>query len=106
MIKHYWNNDSHWERPPCDCCEGFLMECYNLVDDLGVDIGPHSLYSVEECYLESYMRVKYGPYHQRGEEAQEFEDKFLDWGEGSFEELKMLCKVIGLEIFVEELQYE
>jgi len=106
MIKHYWRDDSFWERPSCSCCEGCLMECYNLVDDLGDYIGPHSLHSVEECYLESYMMVKYGPYHQRGQEADEFEEKFLDWEEGTLEELKRLCEGIGLEVFVEELQHE
>lgn len=39
-------DESWYENPPCDCCEGYWMECWN--SDLPVNGSCHSR---EDCYI-------------------------------------------------------
>lgn len=97
MIKHCWKDDSYWSRASCDCCDDDFMECYNLVDDEG-NYMTHSVSYPPECYVESYMLHKYGPYHERSEEEDLLEAGLMLKTE---EEMRELCESVGLEVIVE-----
>lgn len=32
--KYTFKDDSWWDQPGCDCCEGYLSEAYNLVSSI------------------------------------------------------------------------
>ena len=50
MSKFVFYDDSFYERPPCDCCPGYWMECYNN-SDTNSNLG--SAHSEEECYVQA-----------------------------------------------------
>ena len=45
-------DDSWWDNPPCDCCQGGLMECYNS-SDTESNLG--SAHSIEHCYIQAII---------------------------------------------------
>lgn len=48
--KYTFYDDSWYERPPCDCCLGEWVECYNSSD---TDSNLGSAHSEEECYVQA-----------------------------------------------------
>ena len=48
--KFTFYDDSFYERPPCDCCPGYWMECYNS-SDTNCNLG--SAHSEEDCYVQA-----------------------------------------------------
>lgn len=51
MTKTYtFYDDSWWDWPPCDCCQGGLVECYNS-SDTNCNLG--SAHSLEDCYVQA-----------------------------------------------------
>lgn len=52
MKKYIWYDESYYERPPCDCCQGSWMEVYNSNDS---DTRNGSAFSIEDCYTKSII---------------------------------------------------
>ena len=51
MTKVYkFYDDSYYDRPPCDCCLGGWIECYNS-SDTHSNLG--SAHSEEDCYVQA-----------------------------------------------------
>ena len=50
MTKFVFYDDSWYDRPPCDCCLGGWVECYNSSD---TDSNLGSAHSEEECYMQA-----------------------------------------------------
>ena len=48
--KFTFYDDSFYERPPCDCCLGGWVECYNS-SDTNSNLG--SAHSEEDCYVQA-----------------------------------------------------
>lgn len=51
--RYYFNNDSWWDNPACDCCEGTLMMCYNIDTDRHPEMVMNgSAHSIEHCMIQ------------------------------------------------------
>lgn len=56
MTKHYiFKDDSYWEKPPCSCCEDYLVESYNS-EQTSSNLG--SAMDESDCYLQSIATEK------------------------------------------------
>lgn len=53
MKRYYFNNESWWDKPECDCCESVLMECYNIDTDRHPEMLQNgSVHSIEDCMID------------------------------------------------------
>ena len=86
MTKTYtFYDDSWWDWPPCDCCQGGLVECYNS-SDTEYNLG--SAHSLKDCYV-----------HAIRTEASMRNTPCDDniWGE-PLENLEVIAQGLGIEI--------
>ena len=83
MSKFVFYDDSFYERPPCDCCPGYWMECYNSSD---TDSNLGSAHSEEDCYVQA-IKTESDVY---------MEDDSL-W-ELDLEQLKKIAEELGITV--------
>lgn len=51
--RYRFNNDSWWDDPGCDCCEGTLMDCYNIDTNLHPEMVQNGTsHSIEDCMID------------------------------------------------------
>ena len=43
-MKYVWKDDSWWDQPACDCCDGYYVESYSCTSH------PSEIYSSESSY--------------------------------------------------------
>lgn len=87
MTKTYtFYDDSWWDWPPCDCCQGGLIECYNS-SDTGCNLG--SAHSLEDCYVQAIIT-----------EVDEDYETTAKYYEMTLEQLEVKAQELGIEIKV------
>ena len=86
--KYTFYDDSYYERPPCDCCPGYWMECYNSSDTDSSTRTAHlgSAHSEEDCYVQA-IKTESNAY---------MEDDSL-W-ELDLEQLKKIAEELGIVV--------
>ncbi len=80
-----YTDDSWFDRPACDCCEGMWQECYNLLNNEHLYY-TYSCHSIEDCYRQAL-------------ELEGIIDKDLDfdYNEVDFE---LLCQTYGIKVII------
>ena len=85
MTKTYtFYDDSWWDWPPCDCCQGGLVECYNSSD---TDCNLGSAHSLEDCYVQAIST-----------EVDEDYETTAKYYEMTLEQLEVKAQELGIEI--------
>ena len=86
MKTYTFYDDSWYDNPPCDCCDGYWMWSYNSSQVNG-NFGSAS--SEEDCYLQA-IATELG--------YQYWEDVPDEYREMSYNELKFLAENTGIKV--------
>jgi len=79
-------DDSWYDQPPCDCCQGGWINSFNS-DQVNGNFG--SAFSEEDCYLQA-IATELG--------YQYWEDVPDEYREMSYNELKFLAENTGIKV--------
>ena len=86
MKTYTFFDDSWYDNPPCDCCDGYWMWSYNSSQVNG-NFG--SAFSEEDCYLQA-IATELG--------YQYWEDVPDEYREMSYNDLKFLAENTGIKL--------
>lgn len=89
MKTYTFYDDSWYDNPPCDCCEGSWIPCFNSSD---TDCNLGSAGSIEDCYVQAIL-TEIG----RNNIPEDYEDFLYQM---SLEELKEEAMNLNIEIEV------